>query len=232
MKASGLLSSTVMQGSGTGPNGFVDTSQDDSKPNVSPQEQKQYDQFVQNGMQILYTNDGKVQPEVLKRLSTGDKPIDTLAQTGVWLVMMLEQNAKQNNVQITDDVMMHGGLELFEQLADIDKSAGIHDFKQAELQGAWYNALDMYREANSDPGDRFNPADAKAAFETLNEADKEGRADEVVPGFYQQTENAIAAAKADQATTDNEDTETSPDSEGPADEKKVLNRRVTGSTNG
>lgn len=229
----GLLSSTAMTGSGTGPHGFVDNSDNEDHPNVTPEEQQQYNTFVQNGMQIIYTTDGKVNDEVLKRLSTGKKPIDTLAQTAVWLVMMLEQNAKQNNVDISDDVMMHGGKELLEQLADIDHFAGIHDFKEAELQGAWYSALDMYRQANSDPGDRINPQQASGAFEALNEADKEGRADEVVPGFYQQTESAIAAAQKDQASPDNEGTESSPDSEGSADQgKKILNQRSVGNPNG
>jgi hypothetical protein len=225
MKSTGLLSSTALQGSGTGPTGF--TPQDDGsdqQPNVSPEEQQQYNQFVQNGMQLLYTPDGKVEPEVLKRLSTGDKPIDTLAQTGVWLVMMLEQNAKQKGVQITDDVIMHGGRELFEQLADIDNNAGIHDFKQAELQGAWYNALDMYRESNSGPGDRIDPQQASAAFEALNEADKEGRADELVPGFYRQTENAVAMASKDQNAPQDEGTQ--------GGDKKVLNSKATGNPNG
>lgn len=222
-----------MTGSGTGPTGFTDSGDDTAQPNVTPEEQQQYNTFVRNGMEILYTEDGKVQPEVLKRLSTGQKPIDTLAQTAVWLVMMLEQNAKQNNTDISDDVIMHGGRELFEQLADIDHFAGIHDFKEAELQGAWYNALDMYREANSGPGDRIDPQQASATFEAVNEADKEGRADEVVPGFYQQTESAIAAAQKDQASPDNEDTEGSPDNEGAEGEgKKILNQRSVGNPNG
>jgi hypothetical protein len=140
------------------------------------------------------------------------------------LVMMLEQNAKQKGVELSDDVVMHGGRELMEQLADIDSKMGIHDFKQAELQGAWYNALDMYREANSGPGDRINPDEAKAAFEALNEADKEGRADEVVPGFYQQTEKGIAMAKQDEAPTQPEDQE--------GGDRKILNQRAVGNPNG
>lgn len=224
MKASGLLASTAMQGSGVGPSGFLGGEEQEDQPNVAPEEQQQYNQFVENGMQVLYTKEGQIEPEVLKRLSTGKKPLDTLAQTGVWLVMMLEQNAKQKGVEITDDVILHAGRELFEQLAEIDAKAGIHDFKEAELQGAWYNALDMYREANSGPGDRFKPDEAKAAFEALNEADREGRADEVVPGFYQQAERGIALAQADQAPTQPEDEE--------GGDRKILNRRVTGNANG
>lgn len=223
MKVSGILGGGPGQGSGIGPTGFVDNSDSENTPNVPPEEQAQYDTFVKNGMQLLYTPDGKVEPEVLKRLSTGKKPIDTLAQTGVWLVMMLEKSAKDSGAPVPDDVFMHGSRELFEQLADIDNASGIHNFKEAELQGAWYNALDMYREANSEPGDRFKPEEAAGAFEALNEADKEGRANEVVPGFYQQSEQAITAAQRDQSPTDDQT-----DDQG---DKKILNRKQTGAMN-
>lgn len=225
MKMSGLLSGTAMSaGSGVGPRGFVDNSDQEETPNVSPEEQSQYDMFVKNGMELLYRKDGTIEPEVLKRLSTGKKPIDTLAQTAVWLVMMLEQSAKQKGQDISDDVIMHGGRELLEQLADVDSHAGIHDFQQAELQGAWYNALDMYRESNSEPGDRFKPEEAAGAFEALNEADKEGRADEVVPGFYQQSERAITTAQQDQPVTDDQTDE--------GGDKKVLSAKSRGLLNG
>lgn len=222
----GLLASTALGGSGTGPSGFVGQEapeEEDQAPNVSPQEQQQYDAFVKNGMEIIYTEDGKVNPEVTKRLSTGDKPMDTLAQTSVWLVMMLEQNAKQAGTELSDDVLMHGGKELFEQLVEIDDALGIHNFKQAELQGAWYQALDIYREANSDEGDRFGGAggeEAAGLFSELNQADQEGRADEMMPGFYQMSEDAITRAKADQNDVGDKGTQD--------DEEVRLNDKVTG----
>lgn len=220
MKVSGILGGGVGQGSGTGPQGFIDNSEEEETPNVTEEEQQQYDTFVNNGMRIMYGEDGKVEPEILKRLSTGKEPIQTLAQTTVWLTMLLEQDAKRNGLEISDDVLFHAGRELFGQLADVDQAMGIHDFKEAELQGAWYNTLDMYREANSDEGDRFNPEEAAAAFEALNEADKEGRADEILPGFYQQSERGLAMAMGDQAETSEDVPE-----EG---EKKVLNARSRG----
>lgn len=224
MKVGGILGGGSSGGSGVGPQGFTDEDVEEEIPNVSPEDQKMYDTFVKNGMEILYTPADKVEPEVLQRLSTGKKPIDTLAQTAVWLVMLLEQNAKKKGVQITNEVMMHGGKELLEQLVQIAEAAGIHTFKQAEIQGAWYNALDMYREANSGEGDRFKPDEAKAAFEALNEADKEGRADELVPGFYQQSERGIALAMQDQAPIQEEDLE-----EG---DRKVLHPKTTGKVSG
>src|SRR5436309_1133861 len=131
-------------GAGISPSNF-NGEDEEQQPNVTPEEQAQYDQFVKNGMSILYTEDGKIPPEVLNRLSRG-KPAAALAQTGVWLVSMLENSAKQSGKQIDPAVLMHGGKELFEQLATISQTAHIHRFDQKELDGAWYSALDMYRE--------------------------------------------------------------------------------------
>lgn len=220
MKVTGILGGGLGQGAGTGPQGFIDNSDVEETPNVTDDEQRSYDEFVKNGMEIMYRPDGTVEPEILKRLSTGNKPIDTMAQTTVWLAMMLEQDAKKAGHEIADEVIFHAGRELMEQLVDIADAADIHKFKQAEIQGAWYNALDMYREANTGEGGRINPDEAAAGFEALNEADKEGRADEILPGFYQQSERAITDAMNDQNPTQEEDAE--------GGDEKILNRKVTG----
>jgi hypothetical protein len=204
-KMGGILGGGLEGGSGAGPVGFTDGEDPEETPNVTPEEQAEYDKFVKNGMEILYGQDGEVEPEVLKRLSTGNKPIDTLAQTTVWLVMLLDEDAKRNGIEVSDDILFHGARELMEQLIEIAEAAGLHEFKEAEIQGAWYSALDMWREANSDEGGRFNPEEAAAEFEALNEADKEGRADEVLPGFEQQSERAVALASADQNMPEEEE---------------------------
>lgn len=204
----GILGGGIGNGAGVGPTGFgpgEDVAEDET-PNVEPEEQEQYDTFVKNGMEILYTDDDKVHPNVLERLARG-KPREAMAQTTVWLVTMLETNAEAGGVQIEDDVVFHAGRELMEQLIDIAEAAGIHTFKEADIQGAWYQALDLYREANSGEGGRFRPEEAAAEFEALNEASKEGREDELIPGFSQMAERGIAMAMQDQTDPDAEDDE-------------------------
>ena len=220
-KGGGILFGGPGQAAGVAPTGFNPGEQmeEDETPNVSPEEQQQYDAFVQNAMEIMYTQEGKPEPQVLQRLSTGNKPIDTLAQTTVWLVMMVEQDAKRNGQPIDDDVIFHAAKEVMEQLVELTEAAGIHTFKEAEIQGAWYNALDMYREANSDEGGRIDPEVAAGKFQELDAAAREGRGDEVLPGYEQQSERAIAMAMADQNTPPEEEEEA---------EAKTLNRRDLG----
>lgn len=206
-KMGGILGGGFGGGSGAGPMDFDGQDTQTEEPNVTPEEQAQYDKVVKNGMELIYDPNGQVTPEVMKRLSTGNKPIESLSQTAVWLVMMVEQDANRNNFPIEDDVLLHAGKELFEQLADVAEALGIHKFKEAELQGAWYNALDMYREANQDEGGRIDKDQAANEFAQLNEADKEGRADELIPGFEQNMEKAMFMAKNDQNPVDQQEEE-------------------------
>lgn len=217
-KGGGILFGGPGQAAGTAPVGFNPGEQEEQAPNVSPEEQQQYDAFINNAMEIMYTPEGKAQPEILKRLSTGNKPIDTLAQTVVWLTMLVEQDAERNGMHIEDDVLFHASTEILEQLVELAEAAGLHTFKEAEMQGAWYSALDMYREANSDEGGRIDQAAAAEDFEALKAADAEGRGDEVLPGYEQQSERAIAMAMADQNTP--------PEEEEP--EEKTLSARDIG----
>lgn len=222
-RAGGFLGGGQGQGSGAAPIGFNDEAMgmgaEEQSPNVTEEEQAQYDQFVQNAAQIIYTEDGQVQQEVLGRLSTGNKPIDTMAQTLVWLVMMVEQDAKRNGIVIDDGVIFHAAAEILELLVEVSEAANLHTWKEAEIQGAWYNALDMYREANTGEGGRIDPEESAAAFEALDAADKEGRADEIVPGFEQLMERGLAMAASDQNEVEEED---------PDDGPKILNRKAVG----
>lgn len=208
----GILGGGQGAGSGVAPSGFNNEDEEDETPNVSPEEQAQYDAFVRNAMELIYAEGEEgadVHPEILRRLSTGNKPQEVVAQTTVWLVSILEKNAEQAGSPVEDDVLFHAGREVLEQLIEVMEAAKLHDFKEAEIQGAWYNALDIYRETMSDVdgqgGGRFNPEQAASEFEALNEADKEGRADEVLPGFSQMAERAIVRAQQDQNDPDAED---------------------------
>lgn len=181
----GLLNT---QGAGVVAEGF--NGEDvEGEPNVTPEEQAEYDMFVKNAMEFIYTEDEKILPDVMKRLATG-KPVDALAQTAVWVVGMVESSAKSSGKEISDDVVFHGGREILEQLVEVAEAGGGHDFTEKEIEAAWYQALDMYREAASGEGGRFDPQAASDEFIALNEADQEGRADDIMPGFSQLAQKA------------------------------------------
>lgn len=144
------------------------SSQDDGpEPNVTPEEQAQYDQFVGNGMKLVYRGEGQnveVNPAVLEQLrghwdsvkpSLGEipqeekpldpkNPSDNLAVATVALVLALEASAASQKKQVDPSVLFHGATELMEQLADIADAASIHNFTTDELTGAANRAAMLY----------------------------------------------------------------------------------------
>jgi hypothetical protein len=135
----------------------------DDQPNVSPEEQAAYEQFVTNGMKLIYQGD-HVAPAVLDQLrgkwddvkpSLGEipkeenpldpkNPIDNLAVATVALVLALEASAAEAGQKVDPAVVFHGGAELLEQLADIAQAAKIHDFSDDEMTGAANRAAMLY----------------------------------------------------------------------------------------
>jgi hypothetical protein len=149
---------------------------------ASPEEQAQYDQFVTNGMQVIYDEKEGVRADILARLKESSDPKENLANTTAWLVTMLETSAEKNGAQIDDAVVMHAGKELMEQLADVCQAANIHDFSDKDMEGAWYRGLDLYRETATQDG-RVNPDQLKEQFGEIERADQEGRLNQLLPGF-------------------------------------------------
>jgi hypothetical protein len=165
---------------------------DGQAPNVSPQEQAQYDRFVDNGYKLIY-NGGKVAPGVLQGLQASEDPKMNLAHTAVGIVLHLHESARKSGTQISPDVLFHGGIEIVEDLANIARIARIHDYDQDELEGATYLALDMYREQATQRG-LIDPEALKAEFNSVVEADRAGKIDELLPGIskYNPTEEEMA----------------------------------------
>lgn len=150
------------------------------QPNVTPQEQQEYDQFVNNGLSLIY--DEKSMPGVLERLKGDGDPVEGLAGTAVSIIKRLEDSAEQQGRKISPDVVFHGGAELFADLANLSEKAGIHKFSDKERESALYRALDMYRAVKEKTGGLDKNAISQD-FEAMMQADKEGRLGDMVPGL-------------------------------------------------
>ena len=160
--------------------------------NVSPEEQKQYDQFVGNGMKLIFNKQG-VQ-NILKAIKGDGKPVDGLANALVMVVTRLEDSAEQAGQKISPDVVMHGGVELLEQLADLAQKAGVHDFSKKELDGALYRAMDLYRERRQQQG-KLPVDQLKGDFQQMQQAEQQGTLENDLPGITQFAQNAPAPDK-------------------------------------
>jgi hypothetical protein len=159
----------------------------EEQPNVSPEEQAQYEQWVTNGMQLIYSK--QTLPHVMKLLSGGEKPTEGLANALAMVALRLDESAKEGGTEISGDVKLHGAQELLEQLAELAENAGIHEFSEEELEAAFYLALDIYRSTAQANG-TLPVEDLKQDFNELVAADQQGRLDEVLPGISEYAKRA------------------------------------------
>lgn len=206
-------------------------SQSDDESNVSPEEQELYDTFVKKGSELIYTKDGKINPDVLAALNVKDDTPDqgappapgaappeamapagqdqaapgappdqaqgqapdqpppksnvhivALANTAFQIVKKLDESSREQGTDIPDDILMHGGTEIVEELGQVARAAGIHDYSSEELSGALYQAIDLYRSEAIKTG-RTSEDTLKAQFGQLDEADKAGKLGDILPGF-------------------------------------------------
>lgn len=153
--------------------------QQQEEPNVSPEEQQDYQRFVANGILAIYSD--PMHERVLQSLG-GNAPAEALASTAATVVKQLESSARGQGKQISPDILLHGGKEIFEELADLQKEAGLGEVPDDQLEGAWYRALELYRGMAEADGS-VDPNAVEQDMATLMAADREGQLDQVVPGL-------------------------------------------------
>jgi hypothetical protein len=169
---------------------------EEGESNVSPEEQAQYEQFVNNSYQLLYQEGqegGEVRPEVLESLQVGEQQgegpnpaIMALAQTAVNVVTQLDDSARQAGSPITDDVLYHGATAVIEELAEIAQASQLYDFSEEEMGGALMQAIDLYRPKLIADG-RTSEETLKSQFDEVNQAEAAGKLGDVLPGLGPQT---------------------------------------------
>ena len=171
----------------------------DEEANVTPEEQAAYEEFVLNGYELLYDG-GKVRPGILELLDENPEdllavienvdleqfsPVIALAATAT--IVVLEVVRRYGEEQPDASIILHGGKDLLEELAEIAGLYGSHDYTEQEMTDAFRMGADLYREAAADMG-LVNLDALKAEFEEIVAADREGRTAEVLPGLEQQPE--------------------------------------------
>lgn len=152
--------------------------QEQEQPNVSADEQSEYDLLVNNAYNLLYDN----MPALLKGIAGGGDPVTGLAQTVANTLSRLVNSAVRAGKKIADEVVFHAGIEILEDLADLAKDSDIHDFKPDELESATYLSVEIYRSLQQDSGN----IDANAAagdLEELQRAEADGTLDQAFPGI-------------------------------------------------
>ncbi len=154
---------------------------DGERPNVSPEEQAIYDQFVDNALSAIY--DDKSLPQIIESLKGDGNPVDGLANTAVNVVVRVQDSAEQADQAISPDVVFNAGIEILEDLAELAATAGVHEFTAQEVEGATFQAMAAFDEFAADDDtvtppaegqEDGNKADAAASAETTDQAPSGG----------------------------------------------------------
>lgn len=185
-----------------------EASVEEGESNVSPEEQEQYNLFMAKVADILYGPGGgtaKVMPEILESLSAakgsggeatvegvapgeelegekGNPAVLALANTAVQVVQKVDTAGFEAGSPVSDEVLYHAAVETIELLAEVAETAGIHEYSEEELNGALYQAVDLYRPIAEELG-RTDQETLKGQFAEVNQADQEGRLGELLPGI-------------------------------------------------
>jgi hypothetical protein len=147
--------------------------------NVAPEEQAQYDVFVKNGMRLMYEK--ATVNQILQNVEENENKVEGLANALVVVVSRLEDSAGESGQEISGDVKLHGGQELLEQMVELVEQAGIHDYTPEEMESAMLLAVENYRMLKQENG-TLPVEDIGQDFAELQQADAEGRIDEIAPG--------------------------------------------------
>lgn len=149
-------------------------------PQASPEEQALYTEFVNNGFKLVYAG-GEVKPAILTSLEGDGEPMEGLANTTVAIVARVAQAAEEAGQDLDAGLIMHAGSEILADLANLQKEAGIAELSEDEIEGAFYRAVDLYREQAQSAG-KLDTAGLEEDFIALSEADEAGDPDAVLPG--------------------------------------------------
>jgi|TARA_Y100000296_G_C5092730_1_gene215728 hypothetical protein len=187
MPRNGLLGSTALTPQGDGPAATLQPSfrgdvaapvTSEEQPNVSPDEQQQYNQLVKNAYNLLYED----MPTLLKSIAGGGDPVTGVATTAANAMSRLINSATRAGRKFPKDVILHANMEIIEDLADLAKDSNIHDFTDQEMESAAYLTVEVYRGLQQESGN-IDPNEAAADLEDLQNAEANGTFEGRFPGL-------------------------------------------------
>lgn len=158
---------------------------------ASPEEQQLYNAVVGQAFNMIY--DRKFLPTVIDMLKGNGDPVEGLATAAAQVTARVAKSAKQSGRDIPPDVLLHAATEVFEDLAELSRTAGIKDYSQDQdaFEGAYFRALDQYRVMEQQSGGVDQRA-AQQDLAKLQQMDQSGELEQMLMGL---AENDPRSAK-------------------------------------
>lgn len=110
---------------------------------ASKEEQAEYNKFVGMGMTMLWSD--QFMPTAEKMLKASPDEVEAMARLGVAIGSRIYDGAKKQGHDISPAVMLHGGLEIMQQITEFAIAAGIPKIGPEDTEDAYYLAADMFR---------------------------------------------------------------------------------------
>lgn len=150
---------------------------------ANPIEQQDYEQFLNNCFKLMYSSDNDFASlkMILQQLASPKDPGATLANITVTIVHKAEDSARASGLKPDSSTILEAGKTVLEDVASLAFRARLQDYTEAQLEGAFYRAIDQYR-AMSDAAGTLDKAAAQKEFAAMVQAEKDGTLDRVVPG--------------------------------------------------
>lgn len=117
---------------------------------ASPEMQAIYNRFVGACMMAIW--DEKFMPKVLKMFQDHPNQTDALALVAAGVAQRIYMGARKKGMEIPLEVMLHGGIEVVQQVAELATAGGIEGIEPDEVETAYYLAADKVRDALSSAG--------------------------------------------------------------------------------
>lgn len=169
--------------------GAAPSTDGEREPNVTPEEQEIYSQFVNNCREVIYPKgeDGQVNPKVVENLKATDNPVDNLASALVEVISQVMSSAEAAKApwtadpQMESDIAMGAGEELMDDLVQIAQGMKIHDYTQDEINGAATAAIQLYGEQMEALG-KTDKDQLSAQFGDIMKSKENGTLGQLLPG--------------------------------------------------
>jgi hypothetical protein len=110
---------------------------------ATPEQQAQFDKFVQMSMVILY--DPQFVQKAREMIRGPQGPVEGVADVGIAIVSRIIMQAQKERQQIDPAVILHGGWQVINYIAEVARlSAGV-DLSDEDVETAYYLAADKLR---------------------------------------------------------------------------------------
>lgn len=138
----------------------------EQKP-ASPEQQQIYNRFVGMCMMMLWSEN--FMAKAAKMIKDHPDETDAMASIGAAIVQRVYMAADQQGQPIPLEVLVHGGLEVMQEVAKFAEAAGVQGIDDNEIETAFYIAADKVREALVQAG-KADPNEMAAEFEQVRQA--------------------------------------------------------------